>query len=87
MQKLVLIGISIVLLSSCRVMQPNKMFQVPDDYQYSEFKSSKKFKALISKDSFDKKIEDSLRNHKIFLVICFIFFYRMLGMFTIKIEI
>ena len=42
MQKLILIGISIVLLSSCKVMQPNKMFQVPDDYQYSEFKSSKK---------------------------------------------
>ncbi len=42
MQRLIIISISVLFLASCKIMQPNKMFEVPNKYQYSEFKPSKK---------------------------------------------
>lgn len=42
MKHLFLLSISLVILSSCKVIQPNKMFEVPDDYQYASFKQSQK---------------------------------------------
>lgn len=51
MQRLIIIGISVVFLASCKIIQPNRMFEVPDNYQYSEFKPSKKEYIL---QAFDK---------------------------------
>lgn len=51
MQRLIIISISVVFLASCKIIQPNKMFEVPENYQYSEFKPSKKEYIL---QAFDK---------------------------------
>jgi len=51
MNRLVIYSLFVILFASCKVIQPNKMFEVPDDYQYAEFKQSQKEYII---QSFDK---------------------------------
>ncbi|NOZ45251.1 MAG: hypothetical protein GXO79_00560 [Chlorobi bacterium] len=42
MQRFIVISIITIFLASCKVIQPNKMFQVPKGYEYSKFQPTVK---------------------------------------------
>jgi polysaccharide export outer membrane protein len=56
MSKYLIIGLSIVLFASCKIIQPNKMFQVPEDYDYAKFKEAQKEYIIQPYDKLNMRV-------------------------------